>query len=84
MKTKGLNVSQDNLFVARQADVVIIAVKPYYAQQVLQEIKPELNSSKILISIVAGVKIKELEKFAGNELPISGQYPTLPFPFRNR
>src|SRR5690554_1164209 len=75
MKTKGLNVSQDNLFVARQADVVIIAVKPYHAQQVLQEIKPELNSSKILISIVAGVKIKELKKFAGNELPIFRAIP---------
>lgn len=70
LKAKGLNACQDNVSVARQADAVIIAVKPYHIEQVLEEIELELNPSKILISIVAGVEIWEIEQFAGSGLPV--------------
>jgi pyrroline-5-carboxylate reductase len=70
MKAKGVDTSEDNLATAQQADVVITAVKPYHIEHVLQEIKPALNSQKILISIVAGVGIDELGKIAGNDIPI--------------
>jgi pyrroline-5-carboxylate reductase len=70
MNSKGVHVSEDNLFTAQQADVIIAAVKPYHIEHVLQEIKPALNPHKILISIVAGVGIEELGKMAGVNIPI--------------
>lgn len=70
LKNKGLNTSFDNIEVAKQADIILVAVKPYLIEDVLEEIKPELNSSKALVSIVAGVSIFSLEFFAGSEIPI--------------
>jgi pyrroline-5-carboxylate reductase len=70
MKAKGVHVSEDNLFTAQQADVIIAAVKPYHIEHVLQEIKPAINPQKILISIVAGVGIDELGKMTGKNIPI--------------
>jgi pyrroline-5-carboxylate reductase len=70
MKERGVHVSEDNLETTRGADVVIVAVKPYHIEHVLKEIKPALSPEKILISIVAGVGIDELDKMAGNDIPI--------------
>lgn len=70
MKAKGVHASEDNFMTAQQADVLIVAVKPYHIEHVLQEIKPVLNAQKILISIVAGVGIEDLGKMAGKNIPI--------------
>jgi pyrroline-5-carboxylate reductase len=70
MKEKGVNVYEDNLKAARQADVIIVAVKPYHIEIVLQEIKSALDSEKILISIVAGIGINDLIRMAGSNIPI--------------
>lgn len=70
MKERGVNVAYDNLQVAQKADVVIVAVKPYHIELVLQEIKPALTPKKIFISIVAGVGIEDLDKMIGNKIPV--------------
>lgn len=70
MKDKGVHASEDNILTAREADVIIVAVKPYHIEHVLEEIKPALDPEKILISIVAGVGIDELGRMAGHHLPI--------------
>jgi pyrroline-5-carboxylate reductase len=70
MKKMGVNTSEENLLVAQNADVLILAVKPYHVELVIQEIKPALHPGKILISIVAGVGIEELGEMAGKEIPI--------------
>jgi pyrroline-5-carboxylate reductase len=70
MKKLGVNVSVDNYDAAKNADVVLLAVKPYHIAQVIEEIKEALNPEKILISIVAGVGINEIGEMAGKNLPI--------------
>ncbi len=70
IEKKGIKTFQNNLEAIQNADVIIIAVKPYHIQQVISEIKPGLTADKILISIVAGVGIDELGEMAGNEIPI--------------
>ncbi len=72
---QGVNVSGNNQVVANSADVVIVAVKPYHCVSVIQEIKPVLNKDKILISIVAGVGIEQLEQEVGNEIPVFRAMP---------
>ena len=52
MRALKVQVSTDNVDVVRKADVVIIAVKPYHIESVVGEIKQELTSDKIFISIV--------------------------------
>ena len=70
MKELGVSIAQENIEAAQIADVVLLAVKPYHIAQVIEEIKSELNSSKILISIVAGVGMVEIGDMAGKNLPI--------------
>jgi pyrroline-5-carboxylate reductase len=70
MKKLGVTVSTDNLEAVKAAEVVLLAVKPYHIAQVIDEIKSELNSGKILMSIVAGVSIGEISEMAGKELPV--------------
>ena len=69
-KKLGINTFQNNLEAVKNADLIIAAVKPYHIEGVINEIKPELNSNKIFISIVAGVGITELEEMTGTDIPI--------------
>ena len=55
MREMGITTCESNKETVRKTDVVIVAVKPYHIEGVLQEIKSELTSDKIFISIVAGV-----------------------------
>jgi pyrroline-5-carboxylate reductase len=70
MRKLGVTVNTDNLEAVKAAEVVLLAVKPYHIAQVIEEIKSELNSGKILMSIVAGVSIGEISEMAGKELPV--------------
>ncbi|HUI32599.1 MAG TPA: pyrroline-5-carboxylate reductase dimerization domain-containing protein, partial [Dysgonamonadaceae bacterium] len=66
----GITTFQSNEEAVRNADVVIVAVKPYHIEGVLNEIKPVLTEDKILISIVTGVGLKVLDEMVGKEMPI--------------
>lgn len=70
MKALGVNSFHNNLDAAKDADVVIVAVKPYHIEGVITELKPVLSPGKILISIVAGVSMAEIGEMAGKNLPI--------------
>jgi pyrroline-5-carboxylate reductase len=70
MEALGVNTFRDNLKASENADVIIVAVKPYHIEGVIKEIKSVLSPDKIFISIVAGVGIDELGEMAGEEMPI--------------
>ena len=73
---RGLQTSLDNLAAAREAEIVILGVKPWLAQGVLQQLRPAL-AGKILISLVAGVPADEMRGWlAGSGL--SGAYTVIP------
>ncbi|EEB74133.1 pyrroline-5-carboxylate reductase [Thermococcus sp. AM4] len=59
----GIEVIPDNRKAAGGADVVFIAVKPSKVGEVLEEIS-DLIEGKLVISVVAGVSLKELKRFA--------------------
>ena len=70
MELLGVTTFQSNEEAVRNADIVIIAVKPYHIEGVLNEIKPVLTEDKILLSIVAGVGLNVLGEMVGKEIPI--------------
>ncbi len=70
MKEQGVAGFENNRDAVKNADVIILAVKPYHTESVINEIKPELTIDKIVISIIAGVGIEDLEKLIGLPLPI--------------
>ena len=62
----GVSTTNDNKEAISQADMVIIAVKPYLVEKVMNDIKSGL-SGKILVSIAAGVNLKQLTDYAGQD-----------------
>ena len=56
------NKQLTNKLVVNQGDILIIAVKPQVIKIVLEEIKDVISKDKLIISIVAGVEIKSIEK----------------------
>jgi pyrroline-5-carboxylate reductase len=60
----GIRTTQDNREAARQAEVIVLAVKPYLAGEVLEGIREVLGPGRLLISVAAGVPIEFLESHA--------------------
>lgn len=61
-KTHGISVGFDNVAAARDADVVVLAVKPQAMDKVLTQIAPVIDAKKLVISVAAGVPIAAIER----------------------
>lgn len=57
----GIEVITDNRVLTQECDVIFIATKPNYVKDVLAQIKPEISSEKLVVSIAAGVSTKSIE-----------------------
>lgn len=71
-------VSDDNLDVARKADVIILAVKPQMAASVLSALEPAILPGKLLISIMAGISTLFIEKALTKGVHVVRAMPNTP------
>jgi pyrroline-5-carboxylate reductase len=66
----GVSVTTDNKLAADSADIVCVVVKPWLVEQVLKDIKPELDPKKqVLIVIAAGVPSASIKEWLGENCP---------------
>ena len=66
----GVSVTTDNKLAADTADIVCVVVKPWLVEQVLTDIKPELDPRRqILIVIAAGVSSASIKGWLGEQCP---------------
>ncbi|XP_062166693.1 pyrroline-5-carboxylate reductase [Alnus glutinosa] len=61
----GVTVLPRNDDVVEDSDVVIFSVKPQVVKDVVLQLKPLLSEKKLLVSVAAGIKLKDLEEWAG-------------------
>ena len=73
----GIRVIGQNLEVARQADVLILGVKPQILESVLEEIRPVLRRDALLISIAAGFPTSRIEAAVGGSVPVVRAMPNV-------
>ncbi len=66
------------LELARRADVVILAVKPYQMEAMLEEIRPVLNGSKVVVSLAAAFSLDRLREGVEGRCPVVRCMPNLP------
>jgi pyrroline-5-carboxylate reductase len=60
----GASLTTDNKTAIHGADIVAVVVKPWLVENVMKEIKPELDYKKqIIISIAAGVKCAQINEW---------------------
>ena len=60
-KTYGV-MQKGNIEASRDADIIILCVKPQVIDRVLVEIAPVIDDRKLIISIAAGIVIAKIEK----------------------
>lgn len=74
----GIHTTRDNLEVAKSADVLILAVKPQFFREVIEEIKNEVSEEKLIISIAPGKTMEWMMEHFGKELKLVRCMPNTP------
>jgi len=74
----GVDVSTNNLEAVKQADLILIGVKPFQVPDLIAEIKPGLTPSTTLISFAASVKTRAIEEAAGMDIAVIRAMPNTP------
>jgi pyrroline-5-carboxylate reductase len=77
-KTTGAIALTDNSRVVSQSNVVVLAVKPQNMAELLSEIRPALQARHLLVSIAAGITIKQIADAVGNDQRIVRVMPNTP------
>ena len=77
-KSMKLNVSHDNDKSVKNADIVILAVKPQNVAATLKEISPSIDKTKILVSIAAGITTKFIESHLAAGVRVLRVMPNTP------
>lgn len=76
LAAKGVSVHSDNKKAVEQSEIIVLAVKPYNVEPILNEIKEALDGSNhILISVATGISLAEIKEWAGKELPVFRAMP---------
>src|SRR5580692_1072868 len=74
----GVDVSTDNLAAAKEADLILLGVKPFQVPDLVAEIRPALTPKKTLVSFAASVKTRAIEDAAGIEIAVIRAMPNTP------
>lgn len=77
-KEFNLEVFTDNSELVRHCDVIVLAVKPQMLSSVCQLLKQALNSNTLIISIAAGVRVHDIDRWLGGDCAIVRTMPNTP------
>lgn len=75
LRKRGMTVTSDNSMAVKQAGLVILAVKPFQVSDVLKGCKKELHSGHVLVSVVTGVSIRDMEEIIAKKLAVCRAMP---------
>ncbi len=73
-----IEVTTDNLAAAREADVILLGVKPVQVPTLIEHIRPALSADKLILSIAASVKTRSIEDAARCDLGVIRAMPNTP------
>jgi pyrroline-5-carboxylate reductase len=76
LQEQGVNITDNNKAAIESSDVIIIALKPYNVKEVLEGLKSSFDPSRhIVISVVTGIFLKDLEAILGSKISIFRAMP---------
>jgi pyrroline-5-carboxylate reductase len=76
-KKYGVKKATDNHHLASQCDPLLLCVKPQSMKEVIEEMADSLDSSKLFISIAAGVPLYAIETYARKQLRLIRVMPNI-------
>ena len=72
---KGITVTSDNIDAVSQSKYIIVAVKPYHIEELLLNVKSALKPGQLIISVVTGVWMKDIQNWVGSERTVFRAMP---------
>ncbi|MFQ5998471.1 MAG: pyrroline-5-carboxylate reductase [Candidatus Bathyarchaeia archaeon] len=76
-RTYGIECSSDLARAIERSEILIMAVKPHDVGKLLENATSNIKSSKIIVSIAAGVRIETFAKYLPSGVPIVRVMPNL-------
>ena len=75
----GVSALEENIFVAKDADVIVLAVKPQVLQEVVRPLANLIAETRpLLISVAAGVTSSSIERWVGGHPALIRVMPNTP------
>lgn len=74
----GIKVYTDNKKVVECSNIIVLATKPNFIKDVIEELKPTLTQDKLIVSIAAGVKTSSIENELEIKVPVIRVMPNGP------
>jgi pyrroline-5-carboxylate reductase len=74
----GVDVGTDNVEAVRNADLILVGVKPFQVPDLIEQIRPVLTPGKTIVSFAASVKTRTIEDAAGMEIAVIRAMPNTP------
>jgi len=83
LKKRGFRVSSNNKEIITNAEIIVISVLPQKINQILDELKPSIKSDQLIISLVSGVSIEDIQDRLGTNNPIVRVMPNTAIAIRH-
>ena len=74
----GISVGTDNRAAVKGADIILVCVKPQMVEDVLTELRPEISSGQMIISVAASVPTGRIERAVQKDVPVIWAMPNTP------
>ena len=78
MQNKGVNTLGSSADVVKNSGIIVLAVKPQNYSEVLADLKPCADDSKIFVSIAAGISIDYVRRGLSCDCPVVRVMPNTP------
>lgn len=73
-----VRITTNNCDVAKEADILILSIKPNFYASVIQEIKSVVKDNVIIVVIAAGQKIENIKKLFNKDIKVVRAMPNTP------
>jgi len=74
-----VRTAADNASAARDADIIVLAVKPQEMRNAVGQIKEAIDEKKpLLISVAAGIRASDIQRWTGGGIPVVRCMPNRP------
>jgi len=75
LQEKGVRISSNNNEAVKKSGIIILAVKPFQVKEVIQSIQDDLKEDHILVSVITGVMIADMEEVIKKKIPFFRAMP---------
>ncbi|BBF42254.1 pyrroline-5-carboxylate reductase [Lachnospiraceae bacterium KM106-2] len=74
----GIHTTKDNVEVAKNSEILVLAVKPQFYEAVIKEIRDYVTKDQLIVTIAAGKTLEWLGNLFGEDIKIIRTMPNTP------